>query len=283
MNKISLERNMDDAYSVYIEQVKKVPLLTFEEEQEFTRRAAEGDENAIKRLIEANLRLVIKIGQKYVSPGISLMDIIQEGNFGLMRAIEKFDSQKNVRFAAYAALWIKQCIIRFVASKRRTIRLPLKKEELLHKIYIAEYVLHQKLGRKPKIDEIAAEISCPAFDVKLLMNVSNIPLSLEAEFTDDDGNSIVEICEDCRECNPEREFLIHSSRNETRLFLKRHLSLRERNVILHRFHFIDSEADTFTKLGVIMGITAEAVRQIEKRALNKIRTKKDELLNCVYA
>ncbi|MDR0684815.1 MAG: RNA polymerase sigma factor RpoD/SigA [Spirochaetaceae bacterium] len=281
MSKISVEMLTNDAYKAYIEQVKKVPLLTVEEEQEFACRAAEGDEYAAKRLIEANLRLVIKIGQKYISDDLSLMDIIQEGNFGLMHAVEKFDSHKNVHFATYASLWIKQYIVRFVASKRRTIRLPLKKEALLRKIYIVKHILHQKFGREPKADEIAAETDCSAFDVELLMNVSSSPLSLEAEL--DEAGSFAAIYEDSHQCDPEREFLIHSSRNETRRFLKRHLSLRERNVIFHRFHFVDSEDYTFKKLGVIMGISAEAVRQIEKRALDKIRTKKDELLNCVYA
>ena len=283
MSKISFEMLTDDAYKAYIEQIKKVPLFTIEEEQEIISRAVEGDQNAAKRLIEANLRLVVKIGQKYVADNLSLMDIIQEGNFGLMHAVEKFDLHKNVHFATYAALWIKQYIIRFVASKRRTIRLPLKKEELLRKIYIVEHILHQKLGREPKADEIAAETGCSAFDVELLMNVSSIPIPLEAELMDEEGSSFAAIYGDSHQGNPEREFFMHSSRNETRRFLKRHLSLRERNVILHRFHFVDSEEYTFKKLGAIMGLSAEAVRQIEKRALNKIRTKKDELLNCVYA
>ncbi|MDR2344383.1 MAG: RNA polymerase sigma factor RpoD/SigA [Spirochaetaceae bacterium] len=283
MSKLSFEMKTDDAYKLYIKQVKKAPLLTLEEERSLTRRVAEGDEKAKNRLIEANLRLVIKIGQKYLSAGIPLMDIIQEGNMGLMHAVEKFDSGKNVRFATYAVLWIKHSITRFVVSRRHAIRLPLKKEELLRKIYISEHILHQKFGRAPKIDEIAAETGYSVYDVELVMNISSNPLSLEVELFDNEGSSFVEICEDSRQCNPEREFLIHSSKNETRRFLKSHLNVRERNVILHRFRFVDSDVYTFQKLGDIMGISAEAVRQIEKRALNKIRTKRDELLGCVYA
>jgi RNA polymerase primary sigma factor len=283
MSKVSFEMQTDNTYKAYIEQVKKIPLLTAEEERKLIGRASEGDKVAIKRLIEANLRLVIKIGQKYVSTDISLMDIIQEGNIGLMHAVEKFDLSKNVRFATYAVLWIRQSVARFMVSKRRAIRLPLKKEELLRKIYVAEHILHQKLERAPKIDEIAAETGCSVYDVELVMNISSNPLSLEAELSDNEGSSFVEIYEDGHQCNPEREFLIHSSRNDTRRFLKRHLNVRERNVILHRFRFIDSDVYTFQKLGDIMGISAEAVRQIEKRALNKIRTKSDELLSCVYA
>jgi RNA polymerase primary sigma factor len=284
MRKVSFETQSNNVFKAYIEQVKKIPLLTTEEEQELTHRAAEGDKDAVKRLIEANLRLVVKIGQRYASAEVPLMDIIQEGNFGLMHAIEKFDPCKNVRFSTYAVLWIKQSIARFVVSKRRTIKLPLKKEELLHKIHIVEHTLHQKLGREPRTVEIAAEIGCSALDVELVMNLSNNPLSLEAEFLDNnEGGSFAEICEDSHQCNPERDFLMDSSRNETRRFLKRHLSFRERNVILYRFHFVDSDEYTFKKLAAIMGISAEAVRQIEKRALSKIRTKSAELLNCVYA
>jgi RNA polymerase primary sigma factor len=274
----------DETYQSYIQHIKKTPLLTLEEERELTERASRGDQNAIQSLVQANLRLVIKISQKYLAPDISLMDLIQEGNVGLIHAVGKFDLNKNVRFSTYAVLWIKQAIARFVVSKRRTIRLPLKKEELLRKIYAVEHILHQKLGRKPKIDEIARETGYPIYDIELVMNMSTNPLSLEAEFSDNNtGAAFIEICEDSHQCNPEREFLIRSSRNETRTFLKTHLNVRERKVILHRFRFVDSDIYTFQKLGDTMGITAEAVRQIEKRALNKIRNKRDEFLKCIYA
>ncbi|MDR0409109.1 MAG: RNA polymerase sigma factor RpoD/SigA [Spirochaetaceae bacterium] len=277
------EMQNDDVYQTYINQVKKVPLLTVEEERELTSRIAEGDKAAMRRLIEANLRLVIKIGQKYRSPDVSLMDLIQEGNVGLMRAVEKFDVSKNTRFSTYAVLWIKQAIARFVVSKRRTIRLPLKKEELLRRIYIAEHTLHQKFGRSPKIGEVAAETGYSISDIELVMNVACNPLSLEAELSSKSGASFAEVCEDNHQSNPEREFMARYSKHETRRFLKTHLNFRERAVILHRFHLVDSDMYTFQKLGDSLGISAEAVRQIEKRALNKIRNKREELLKCVYA
>ncbi|MDR2803492.1 MAG: RNA polymerase sigma factor RpoD/SigA [Treponema sp.] len=283
MSRVSFEMQNNETYQSYIKQVKKIPLLTVQEEQELARRAANGDKEAINRLVEANLRLVIKVGQNYLAADISLMDIIQEGNMGLMHAVEKFDISKNVRFSTYAVLWIKQAIARFVVSKRRTIRLPLKKEELLRKIYIAEHILHQKLGRTPKVNEVADETGYSVADVELVMNIASNPLSLEAELSDNAGVSFAEICEDSHQSNPEREFLIHDSKNETRRFLKNHLNIRERKVIFHRFHLVDSDMYTFQKLGDTMGISAEAVRQIEKRALNKIRSKRDELLKCMYA
>jgi RNA polymerase primary sigma factor len=282
VSKVSFDTQGDDVYQSYIKSIKRVPLLSAEEEAELARRASAGDKAAARRIVEANLRLVVKLGQKYLSAGVSLMDIIQEGNMGLMHAVEKFDSNKNVRFASFAALCIKQAIGRFAASRRRAIRLPLKKEELLRKIHVAEHALHQKLGRVPKIDEIAGEVGCSVCDIELITNIASNPLSLEAEFDGPNGCSLAGFCEDDR-CNPEHEFLVRSSRNETRRFLKTHLNVRERNVILHRFRFIDSDVHTFQKLGDTMGITAEAVRQIEKRALNKIRIKRDDLLKCVYA
>jgi RNA polymerase primary sigma factor len=283
VSKISFDTQHDDAYESYIKSIKRVPLLSAKEESELARCASAGDKKAVLRLVEANLRLVVKLGQKYLSAGVSLMDIIQEGNIGLMHAVEKFNSNKNVRFASYAALWIKQAIDRFVVSHCHTIRLPIKKEYLLREIHVAENVLHQKLGRAPKIDEIAGEVGCSVCDIEMINNIASIPLSFEAESNGPNGGFLAKFCEDDRRCNPEHEFLARSSRNETRRFLKTCLNMYERNVILHRFRFIDSDIHTFQKLGDTMGLTAEAVRQIEKRALNKIRVKRDELLKCVYA
>jgi RNA polymerase primary sigma factor len=283
MSRHSLDVQSDDSYQSYIDSIRRIPLLSAEKETELARRASTGDKKAARQLIEANLRLVIKIGQKYVGSGFSLMDLIQEGNVGLMNAVEKFDLSKNVRFASYAIFWIRHTIVRFIASRRRAIKLPVKKEELLRKIYVTEHVLHQKFGRPPKIDEIAAEIGCSVYDIDSVKNIASNPLSIEAEDCAGNGDPLVNLCDDERRYDPEHEFLLRSSRKETRRFLKTHLNVREKNVILHRFHFVDSDAYTFKKIGDTMGITAEAVRQIEKRALDKIRTKRDELLNCVYA
>jgi RNA polymerase primary sigma factor len=273
----------DDSYQSYIDSIKRIPLLSAEKEMELARRASKGDKEAARQLIEANLRLVIKIGQKYISSGFPLMDLIQEGNVGLMSAVEKFDLSKKVRFANYAIFWIRHTIVRFIANRRHAIKLPVKKEDLLRKIYVTEHLLHQKFGRPPKIDEIAAEIGCSVYDIDSVKNIASNPLSIEAGNGASKGDPLVSLCDNNHRYDPEHEFLLRYSRKETRRFLKAHLNVRERNVILYRFRFIDSEAYTFKKIGDTMGITAEAVRQIEKRALDKIRTKRDELLNCVYA
>jgi RNA polymerase primary sigma factor len=283
MGKIATEMQNDYGFKLFIKKVKKTPLLTQEEELELARRIANGDKAAIQRLIEANLRLVIKIGQKYLSYGISLMDIIQEGNVGLMYAAEKFDISRNARFSTYASMWIKQAIARFVASKCRTIRIPLEKEKLLRKIHIVEHKLRQKFEREPNVEEIACELDRPASEIQLVMTGNNNTLSLETEFADDADSAFREFHGDNHKYNPEHEFLMRSSSAETKRFLKRHLSARERNVIVHRFQLVDSEIHSLKKIGDTMGLTAEAVRQIEKRALNKIRNKSEELLDCVYA
>jgi RNA polymerase primary sigma factor len=271
----------DDVFQSYIESIKRLPLLSAEKEVELAQRASTGDKEAVRRLIEANLRLVIKVVQKYANSGVSLLDMIQEGNVGLMHAVEKFDARKNVRFANYAVFWIRHSVIQFIASRRYVIKLPAKKEKLLRKISITEYILRQKLGYPPKVDEVAAKIGCSVYDIESVKNIASSPLPIEIESGNND--SLIDICDDDRRYDPEHEFLLRSSVKETRRFLKTHLNLRERNVIFHRFRFVDSDMYTFKKLGDKMGISAEAVRQIEKKALDKIRTKSDELLRCVYA
>jgi RNA polymerase primary sigma factor len=283
MSKLATEMQLDENYQTYIKLVKKHELLTAEEELELARRVAKGDNLAKQRLIEANLRLVVKISQKFFMQGISLMDLIQEGNIGLMHAAEKFDADKNIRFSTYASLWIKQAITRFIDSKHRSIRLPIKKEELLRRVSFAEHTLRQRLGKKPTLDEIAEEVGCSVSDVELIINTVNQPLSVEAEFGEEGNASFADYAEDMRQTNPEKEFLSRASSADTRRFLKDCLTGRERSVILHRFNFIETEGRTFKTLGDKMGISAEAVRQIEKKALGKLYNKRYELLNCVYA
>jgi RNA polymerase primary sigma factor len=272
---------MDDVYQSYIESIKRLPLLSAEKEAEVAQRASTGDKGAVRRLIEANLRLVIKIVQKYANSGVPLLDMIQEGNLGLINAAKKFDSGKNVRFANYAVFWIRHSIVQFIESQRYVIKLPSKKEELLRKISVTEHILRQGLGYPPKVDEVAAKIGCSVYDIESIKNVASSPLPIEIEASSNDP--LADLCDDDRRYDPEHEFLLRSSGKETRRFLKTHLNLRERNVIFHRFRFIDSDMHTFKKIGDTMGISAEAVRQIEKKALAKIRTKRDELLRCVYA
>jgi RNA polymerase primary sigma factor len=246
-------------------------------------RVRKGDEAAKKRLVEANLRLVIKICRSYRVKDVPLMDLIQEGNMGLMHACDKFDIEKGVRFSTYAALWIRQAVNRFLETKRRAIHIPQKKEAMLRKINHAEHALHQILGRTPRVEEIAAEIEQPTEVVERVLRSSCNLISLENVISDEDGFTFDEVFEDSRQINPEDAFLRRSSGEQAQVFLNRHLDKREKSVILHRFYFIQSGRHTFKKIGEDMGISAEAVRQIELKALNKIRHSRDELADCVYA
>jgi RNA polymerase primary sigma factor len=202
MSKQSFETQVNEVYLSYVECVKQIPLLSEKEEVDMACRASKGDKAAVRRLIEANLRLVIKIGQKYASGDVPLMDIIQEGNMGLMHAAEKFDLSRNVRFANYAYLWIKQAIVRFISTKDRVIKLPVKKEELLRKIHTVKSILNQRLGRAPKIEEIADEIGCSVADIEITKNLASAPMSLEAEI-ENNGDSISGFCVESQSHDPD--------------------------------------------------------------------------------
>ncbi|RKX74759.1 MAG: RNA polymerase sigma factor RpoD/SigA [Spirochaetes bacterium] len=268
-----------DNLQVYFNQIKKTSLLSFEEELELSRRIQQGDNEARQRLIEANLRLVVKISKSFLTPDVNLLDLIQEGNIGLIRAASKYDYRKNVRFSTYAAWWIKQAIARSLSNKRRTIRLPHRKEETLRKIQKVYNILTQELMRKPSIEEIARELKIRKTEVISLLSTVNNTVSLEAE-TNNELGRLMDICED-QSYNPDREVMEKSMREETRKFLER-LMEREKQILLYRFSFYGQEKYTLKKIGEKLGISPETVRQIEKRALEKLRDHAQELKDYVY-
>jgi RNA polymerase primary sigma factor len=270
----------DDILQAYFSQIKGIPLLTFEEELELSKRIQTGDPDARRKLIEANLRLVVKIARFYMTSDVSFMDIIQEGNIGLMHAAEKYDYLKNVRFSTYASWWIRQSISRFLANKRRTIRLPHRKEELLRKIQRAYHSLSQVLMRQPNTDEIAEEIGIPLEDVEYILYMTNGMVSLEMESGNDDSAAVVDLHEDYT-YSPERAMLKKSSRDDTLRFLSR-LKERERRILTYRYQLDGGEQYTLKKIGVKMGLSPETVRQIEIRALNKIRRDGRALWDALY-
>jgi RNA polymerase primary sigma factor len=270
----------DDILQAYFNQIKGIPLLTFEEELELSKRIQTGDPDARRKLIEANLRLVVKIARFYMTSDVSFMDIIQEGNIGLMHAAEKYDYLKNVRFSTYASWWIRQSISRFLANKRRTIRLPHRKEELLRKIQRAYHSLSQVLMRQPNTDEIAEEIGIPLEDVEYILYMTNGMVSLEMESGNDDSAAVVDLHEDYT-YSPERAMLKKSSRDDTLRFLSR-LKERERRILTYRYQLDGGEQYTLKKIGAKMGLSPETVRQIEIRALNKIRRDGRALWDALY-
>ena len=269
------EPGHDDSLQAYFCQIRNIPLLTFEEELELAKLIQQGNEPARRRLIEANLRLVAKIARAYLAPDISLMDLIQEGNMGLMHAVDKYDHNKQVRFSTYAAWWIRQAIARFLSDRRRTIRLPHRKEETLRKIQQAYHTLSQIYMRQPKAEEIAAEIGVPKRDVEYILGLAHDILSLEAEREEGESASVIELLEDLT-YNPERAFIRKSSR-EAAIKALDHLKEREKRILLYRYQLNGGKQHTLKKISVKMGLSTETVRQIEMKALQKLRIHAESL------
>jgi RNA polymerase primary sigma factor len=271
--------NTDDTLQAYFAQIKHIPLLTFEEELELSRLIQGGDAKAKQRLIEANLRLVIKIARIYLTSAVSFMDIIQEGNIGLMRAVDKYDWNRNVRFSTYANWWIHQAITRFLSNRCRTIRLPHRKEEALRKIQKAYHLLTQTLQHEPNNKEIASYVRMDEEDVEYIMNISNNMISLETEVGEAEGAQMVDLCEDYT-YNPERVLLRKSSRTMTRRFLSR-LKDKERRILVYRYQLDGGEKQTLKTIGDEMGISPETVRQIEIRAIKKMKANAGEIRDAI--
>jgi len=268
------DRPQEDALRSYFDQIKATTLLSFEEELELSRRIKKGDELARQKLIESNLRLVVKIAKAFVTVDVPLLDLIQEGNLGLIRAAQKYDYAKNVRFSTYANWWIKQAITRALANKRRAIRLPHRKEEALKKIQKAYNTLSQLYMRRPSTEEIAKEVGISAAETEHILNLANGIVSLDAE-TGEDSGPLIDLCEDYT-YSPDREVIREAVRAETLSFLER-LMERERRILMYRFQFYGGERYTLKRIGDEMGISPETVRQIEIRALKKLKTEAAEL------
>ncbi len=263
-----------DALRSYFDQIKKTALLTAAEEKALSRRVQKGDDEAFRQLVEANLRLVVKIAKAFMTSDLSLLDLIQEGNLGLMRAASKFDHKRNVRFSTYASWWIKQAIVRSLSNKRRAIRLPHRKEELLRKISKATSSLSQTLMREPTDDEIANEVGVGIGDVRSLMGMSYSVVSLDGDSNDDSG-SLKDVFEDYS-YDPGQELMRKSLREDTLRSLDM-LPVKEKEILLYRYSFHGGKRYTLKKIGDKMGISPETVRQIEIRALRRLGETASEL------
>ena len=271
--------SFEDNLKAYFSQIKKARLLTFEEELDLSRRIQKGDEQARHILIESNLRLVVRIAKNYLTPEVSILDLIQEGNIGLMRAVSKYDFRKNVRFSTYASWWIKQSIVRSLSNKKRVIRLPHRQEEKLRKINKVYNNLSQVLMREPTLVEIAEEIGLEEEEVASIINSSSSVASLDSSVSADSG-SLHDMVEDVS-YNPDRELMKKTLREDTLKFLDG-LQEKERRILLYRFSFVSGRRYTLKTIGDELGISPETVRQIEIRALKKLRSFSEELKEYVY-
>ena len=271
--------SFEDNLKAYFSQIKKARLLTFEEELDLSRRIQKGDEAAKTQLIESNLRLVVRIAKNYLTPEVSILDLIQEGNLGLMRAVSKYDYRKEVRFSTYASWWIKQSIVRALSNKKRVIRLPHRQEEKLRKINKVYNNLSQVLMREPTLLEIADEIGLEEHEVASIINSSGSVASLDSSLSADSG-SLHDVVEDSS-FDPDRTLMKKTLREDTLRFLDA-LQEKERQILLYRFSFVSGKRYTLKKIGDELGISPETVRQIEIRALKKLRSFSDELKEYVY-
>ncbi|MCL1836245.1 MAG: RNA polymerase sigma factor RpoD/SigA [Treponema sp.] len=265
----------EELLRIYFDQIKAYPLLDFEEEITLSRLVQQGNKEALHKLIRANLRLVVKIARSYVARDVPFIDLIQEGNLGLMHAAEKYDHAKNVRFCTYAAWWIRQFIIRYLTNKRRIVRLPHRKEEILRRIQHTYHTLSQTLMHQPRTEDIADELGIPVRDIDFIINMSSGPLPLELDNNKEDSGATMEIHEDYT-YSPERTLFRNYYREGARRFLER-LKDRERQVLAYRYQLEDGEPHTLKEIGDKMDLSPETVRQIEMKAIAKIRSQADEL------
>jgi RNA polymerase primary sigma factor len=268
MKTLGDSNNSEDGLRSYYSAIKRVPLLTAEEERELSTRVFAGDEEARRRLIEANLRLVVKIARAYVTPDMPLLDLIQEGNVGLIKAAEKFDGERLVRFSTYASWWIRQAITRALVNSRRAIRLPHRKEELLKRIQRTYSILTQTLQREPTPGEIAKELHVSLDLVAEIIGMAATLVSLESEGGEDSG-SIIDVYEDYS-YSPDGEIMKTCAREETLEMLGLLLE-KEKRILMYRFEFFGGRRHTLKSIGAELGISPETVRQIEKRALRKLK------------
>ena len=270
----------DDLLETYFRQIKAYPLLSFEEELALSEQIHTGNKEALHKLVNSNLRLVVKIAGLYNKYDVPILDIIQEGNLGLIHAAEKFDYRKNVRFCTYASWWIRQFITRYISSKNRIVRLPIRKEEVLHKIQRTYHTLSQTLMRQPGNSDIAKELGIPVCDVDNIIKMAAGFLSFDQKSDDSDSSNTVDIYEDYT-YNPEQNLMKKYSCDGTLRILSK-LKDKEKHILIHRYQLNGCERRTLREIGDKFDISPETVRQIELRALRKIRRHADELRDCVY-
>ena len=259
-----------DAIKYYLKEIRKTPLLTFEQEQSIAKRITQGDQDARAQMIEANLRLVVAIGKKYINRGLPFSDIIEEGNLGLIRAVEKFQYQRGFKFSTYASWWIKQSIERAIVNQTRTIRLPVHIAEIVNSYMRASRQLTQKLGREPSIEEIAKKMKVTIDKVRSISQVVRETYSLDMLIGDQEEDTLKDILQDTNALSPASVSDDIRRREHIDDWLKQ-LSVSEKKVVEMRFGLTDGEPMTLDSIGKEFGITRERVRQIETQALNKLR------------
>lgn len=265
---------IEDPIKMYLKEIGKIPLLSVDEEMNLAKKICAPDENvrieARKKMAESNLRLVVSIAKRYMGRGMQLLDLIQEGNLGLLRAVEKFDYQKGFKFSTYATWWIRQAITRSIADQARTIRIPVHMVETINRLIKVQRKLVQELGREPKPIEVAKVMGIPVAKVREIMSFALEPVSMETPIGDEDDSHLGDFLQDANAKVPVNfamDVLLHDQLME----VIKSLTEREQKVILLRFGLEDGKPRTLEEVGKVFGITRERIRQIEAKALRKLR------------
>ena len=262
--------DVDEPIKMYLREIGQIPLLSYEEEIEYAQRVLNGEEEAKQKLIESNLRLVVSIAKKHTNRGLKMLDLIQEGNMGLMKAVEKFEYEKGFKFSTYATWWIRQAITRAIADQGRTIRIPVHMIETINKIKKESRIILQETGKEPTAEELAEKLELPVEKVKSILEMNQDPISLETPVGSEEDSELGDFVEDDKFANPYDA--------TTRVLLKEQLdevlktlNEREEMVLRYRYGLDDGSQKTLEEVGKIFNVTRERIRQIEVKALRKLR------------
>lgn len=269
-NLVSDSVDMTEPLKIYLKEIGRIPLLTAEEELELGRQIAEGDTEARRKMEEANLRLVVAVAKHYAGKGMQFMDLIQEGNIGLMRAVEKFDYTKGSKFSTYAVWWIKEAILRALDSQSREIRVPVRVAQNMNKISKTERKMEQTLGREVAAEEIAKELHMTTEEVERMQSYIKNPVSLETPVGDEEDSNLEDFIEDTQEPTPEEAVAVLVQKEEVQEMLST-LTEKEQKILRLRYGLEDGNVHTLEETGQILGVTRERIRQLESRALEKLR------------
>ena len=268
--KMAESMDVDEPIKMYLREIGQIPLLSYEEEIEYAQRVLNGEEEAKQKLIESNLRLVVSIAKKHTNRGLKMLDLIQEGNMGLMKAVEKFEYEKGFKFSTYATRWIRQAITRAIADQGRTIRIPVHMIETINKIKKESRIILQETGKEPTAEELAEKLELPVEKVKSILEMNQDPISLETPVGSEEDSELGDFVEDDKFANPYDA--------TTRVLLKEQLdevlktlNEREEMVLRYRYGLDDGSQKTLEEVGKIFNVTRERIRQIEVKALRKLR------------
>ena len=262
--------SLNDPVRMYLKEIGKIPLLTIEEERELAVRKTEGDKAAYNKMVEANLRLVVSIAKRHVGRGMPLLDLIQEGNLGLIKAVDKFDYTKGYKFSTYATWWIRQAISRAIADHARTIRVPVHMSETINRVGRAQHELTQELGREPTTAEISQRLHISRTKIEEIMRIAQEPISLETPVGEEDDSRLSDFIPDDDASEPADAATYMMLREQLTSVLKT-LTPREEKVLYLRYGLLDGKLHTLEEVGEYFDVTRERVRQIEAKALRKLR------------